>query len=63
MCTASYQRGAVQHEVSLKTNRTRSGNRDRDAESSCNRRLVIHLWAGEARRVELKAVHLWVSYT
>jgi hypothetical protein len=23
--------------------------------------LVIHLWAGGARRVELKAVHLWVS--
>ena len=22
---------------------------------------VIHLWAGGARRVELKAVHLWVS--
>ncbi|WDF35122.1 hypothetical protein PTW37_16610 (plasmid) [Arthrobacter agilis] len=26
-------------------------------------RWVIHLWAGGARRVELKAVHLWVSST
>ncbi len=25
--------------------------------------LVTHLWAGGARRMELKAVHLWVSHS
>lgn len=37
------------------------GVRDEGAEVSCSRGRTIRPWAGEVRRTELKATHLWVS--
>jgi hypothetical protein len=45
----------------MQTNRTNSDNGTTEPKSAVTTVLVIHLWAGGARRVELKAVHLWVS--
>jgi hypothetical protein len=51
--------------VSIRTNssnRANSGNRyKRRGPLNCSWWPVIHLWAGGARRIELKAVHLWVN--